>query len=161
MDDALGVGSGESGRDLLRVVDHAADRQGAAPEDRPQLPAFEQLGHDERRTLMGADVVDGQDIGVIQRRGRARFLLESLKARLVRGHFTRQDFDRDIPPEPAVVGAVDLTHAARAYFGADLILADAGVWAERVGHESRRVQRRGAGELYVGCGRADSNPNRG
>ena len=139
MDDALGVGGGEAGCDLLRVVERAGDRQGAAPENRPQLLALEQLGHDERRTLMGADVVDGQYIGVIQRRCRARFLFESLKARLVSSHFTREHLDRHVAPEPAVVGAVDLTHAAGADFGADLILADAGVWAERVGHESRRV----------------------
>src|SRR5947208_16759911 len=38
---------------------------------------FEQLGHDVRGALVLADVVDREDVGMIQRRGRARFQLET------------------------------------------------------------------------------------
>jgi hypothetical protein len=38
----------------------------------PQGLADEQLGHDVRNAVLGTDVVDGQDVRVVQGRGRQR-----------------------------------------------------------------------------------------
>ena len=50
---------------------------------------------------------------MVQRRGRARFLLEARDA-IRRGQVGRQDFDRDRALQPRVLGTVHLPHAARA-----------------------------------------------
>ena len=39
----------------------------------------------------------------------------------VRGQVRRQHLDRHVAPEPRVVGAIDLAHAARAERGEDLV----------------------------------------
>ena len=50
---------------------------------------------------------------MVQRGGRARFLLEA-RDTLGRGHVGRQDLDRDRTMQPRVLGAVDFAHAAGA-----------------------------------------------
>jgi hypothetical protein len=44
---------------------------------RAEFLAFEQLGHDIRQSLVFADVINREDVRMIERRGRARFLLEA------------------------------------------------------------------------------------
>ena len=44
-----------------------------------QRLAFEQLGDQIRRPIVGTDVVQREDVGMVQRRGRARFLFEALQ----------------------------------------------------------------------------------
>ena len=51
---------------------------------------------------------------MIQARDRARFLLEATEAFRVGGDVRRQDLDRDVAPEPRVVRAIHLAHAAGA-----------------------------------------------
>ncbi len=65
-----------------------------------------------------ADVVDGGDVRMVQRRGRAGFLLEARQPLGIRRELLRQDLDRDLAAEPRVAGQPDLAHAA----GAELLL---------------------------------------
>jgi hypothetical protein len=59
--------------------------------------AFEQLHRDERR--IGADIVDGADIGVVERGGRPCFPLETFPSQRRRGDPVRQNFDCHHPFE--------------------------------------------------------------
>ena len=70
VDDPLLVRGGQAVRDLQRVVDRLARRDASAGERRAQRLAFEQLLHDVGRALVGPDVVDGRDVGVVQDAGR-------------------------------------------------------------------------------------------
>lgn len=48
---------------------------------------------------MLADVMNGQDIGMVQRRGRARFLLEAREALRVGRECGGENFDGDVSSE--------------------------------------------------------------
>ena len=60
------------------------------------------------------DVVDRDDVGVVQRRGRPRLLLETLQTPGVRGQLRRQHLDRHLARQPRVARPVHLSHPARA-----------------------------------------------
>ena len=70
---------------------------------------------------MRADVVDRDQVRVVERPRRARFLLEAAQAIRVLGEGGGEDLDGDVAAEPRVFGAVDLTHPARADGGEDLV----------------------------------------
>ena len=80
MDDALLVGGGQPVRGLGGLVDGLAHRDRTGIEPRAQRLALEQLHDHEGRALVGAEVEDGADVGVVQRPGGAGFLLEALDA---------------------------------------------------------------------------------
>ena len=80
MDDALFVRRLEPARDLKGMLDRLANSDRATIQPVPKRLPFEQLGYDEGRFGMGADVVHGEDVRVVQRRRRAGFLLESMQA---------------------------------------------------------------------------------
>ena len=79
VDDALVVRGGEPLRDLARVVDRFARRQRAAHAAAAKRLALEQLRDDVGRAGVGADVVDGQDVRVVELAGGARLLLEAMQ----------------------------------------------------------------------------------
>jgi hypothetical protein len=57
--------------------------------------------------------MDSQDVRMVQRRNRARFLFETPQPVGIMSQSFRQHFDCDISPEPRVARAVHLAHAAR------------------------------------------------
>ena len=60
---------------------------------------------------------------MVQRRGRAGFLLESMEAIDVGRECGGQDLDRNVTPEPRIARTIDLAHAAGAERGHDLVRA--------------------------------------
>jgi hypothetical protein len=79
VDDPGGVRLGKALGSLDSDVEKPLRRQrlGRGNEVAKRLP-FDQLHGDVERPVHGADVVDRQDVGVVQGRGRAGFLLEAL-----------------------------------------------------------------------------------
>ena len=77
MDDALVVRRGQAARDLHANSTALRTGSGAAVQPLAQRLALEQLRDDVRRAVVRADVVDREDVRMVQRRGRARFLLEA------------------------------------------------------------------------------------
>ena len=85
---------------------------------------FDEL-HDERdAAVRSLDTVDGGDVGMIQRGERFRFAVEPREALGIRGERFGQDFDRNLPPEIRVGGAVNLAHATRAKRTDDFKMSD-------------------------------------
>jgi hypothetical protein len=119
-------------RNLAGEVDGFAYPERAAIEHGPQGLALHQLGDDIGAAGIGADVVNGDDIGMIQRRARARFLFKASAAGGVTGDVCRQDFYRDRAVQTFVTRTPDLAHAALAQLVEDLIiirrLPGAGGW---------------------------------
>ena len=70
-------------------------------------------------SAISADVVHRKDVRVVQRRGRAGFLLESMEAIDVGRECAGQDLDRNVAPEPRIARAIDLAHAAGTECGHD------------------------------------------
>ena len=73
---------------------------------------------------MGANIVNGNDIGMIELARGAGFLLESSEAIFILGKRGRQDLDRDVALEPHIPCTIDLAHRARAEEALDQVLAD-------------------------------------
>jgi hypothetical protein len=74
--------------------------------------------------------MDSQDVRMVQRRNRARFLFETPQSVGIMCQCLWQHFDRDITPEPRVAGAVHLAHAARAQWSEDFIWPEFGASGE-------------------------------
>ena len=72
------------------------------------------------------DVVDRQDVRMIQRRRRARLVLQPLAQILVRPHRRRQDLQRHRPLQLRIVREIHLTHPPRSDERADLVTAEMG-----------------------------------
>ncbi len=121
MDDPDLVGLGEALGDLRRDREEAAQRQRPRGEELAQRLSLDQLHRDEERAVRLADVVDGQDVRVIQRGGRAGLLLEARAGLAIAGDVGGKDLDGDLPAEPGVASEVDLPHSSGAERGADLV----------------------------------------
>ena len=119
VDDAGGVGLGQALGGLDGDIEQPLGRQRLAGGDElAQGLSLDQLHGDVEGAVGLADVVDGQDVGMIQGRGRAGLLLEALAAIGIRRDGGGQDLDRDLAPELRVPRPVDLAHPARARAGA-------------------------------------------
>src|SRR5207248_461121 len=101
-------------RDLHREAERLAERQPPVAEPIAQRLSFEELHDDVGRARVAADVVDGEDVGMVEVTGGEGLLLEA--AELVgRGRIGRaQQLERYGAREPRVEGLVDVTHRARA-----------------------------------------------
>jgi hypothetical protein len=70
--------------------------------------------------------MDGDDVGMVERRNRLRFTLESCSTLGTAGHLEWQDLERHLPVELGVLGDVDFSHAAFAEQGDDRVMAELG-----------------------------------
>ena len=135
MRDALRMRRGQSGRQLPADVDRLGRRQRAAGERLAQRRALEQLGDEIRLIVVGPDVVDREDVGVVQDCGRAGFLLEAAQPNGIAGPERRQHLDRDIAVEPRIARPVDVAHASGAEGGEDLVRTETAS-----GHNTHELQ---------------------
>src|SRR5205823_222972 len=76
VDDAFLVRCGQSTGELDGEIQRFAQRQ-LALQLLPQRDSLEQLRDNEGRSFVRADVVNGKDVGVVERTGGARFQLET------------------------------------------------------------------------------------
>ena len=73
---------------------------------------------------MRADVVNGEDVGMIECRSSTRFLLESQQAIAITRNISRQKFDRHISIKSRIMRPVDFAHASSANFGNDRVVGE-------------------------------------
>jgi hypothetical protein len=109
-----GVGLGESVGHLCADLEELAGGHRLLDDEVPQRPPLDDLHRDVDHSVRGADVVDSYDVGVVQRRGRARLLLEALAPLRIQRNLGGKDLDRDFASEPGVPGPIHLTHPTRA-----------------------------------------------
>ena len=76
-----------------------------------QRLAVDELHRDEGRLAFAADLVDRDDVGMVQRRGGPRLLLEPREAFAVGRERLGKDLQRDFAAEPRVPRPVDLSHS--------------------------------------------------
>src|SRR5205814_8144661 len=89
-----------------------------------QSKAVEELHRDKGAALLFADIVDGADVGMIERRRGARFAAEALEHLRIAGEIVGQELQRDKAAEAAVLGLVDQTHTASAQFVHEAVMRD-------------------------------------
>ena len=83
-----------------------------------QHAAIDELHHDEDPAVLLADFMDGYDIGMVQLRGRARFLNQPREIAVL---ILLQDFDRNHSAELWIPCFPDGAHAASPQLGKDLV----------------------------------------
>jgi hypothetical protein len=83
------------------------------------------LHHQKVDALVAADVVEGADVGMIQRRDGPRLALEPITRSPVVGHTCRQHFDRDGTIEPRVAREIHLAHATGSNASGDFVWPNA------------------------------------
>ena len=114
VDDAFLMGGGEAFGNLERVIHSQLLRNRTGVELAAQRLPFQKLHDGIGRPLVGAEVMDREDVRMRQRRNRLRFALEPRQSVCIRRERLRQDFDRDVAVELLVPRSVDLSHTARA-----------------------------------------------
>ncbi len=92
MDDIFFVGGGEALRDLHGVVGGFTRQERAGFKFGAERDAFEKFGDQKRRVVLLADVVGGQDIGMVEGGHGAGFLFEAAEPVGISGKRFGQDF---------------------------------------------------------------------
>jgi len=97
------------------------DRQGRS---------LDQLQHQRPRAVGFLDAVDGGDVRVVEAGEDLRFPLEPREPIRVSREGVGQDLQRDLAVELRVGGLPDLSHAALAQEGGDVVVPEAGAGSE-------------------------------
>ena len=103
------VGGRQPLAELHRVLHRPPRGQGLALEALAERFPLEQLERQEGHPMVGADVVDGEDVGVIERGDRARLLLEPADTLGV-GDLGGKNLQCDVASEARITRPVDLPH---------------------------------------------------
>jgi hypothetical protein len=157
MNDPFVVRCGQAACNLDAVVRSLTDGKMTAAADLfSQRFAVEQFGNEVGCALVGAELKNGDDVGVIERGGSTSFLLEAAKTVGVGGEI-RKDFNRDVAVEVRVAGAVDFAHASGSdevenFVGAKARSADKRHWSRIIaqGGSEDGESRPGGGDS-AGC----------
>ena len=103
-----------------------------ARDQRVERLARYQFHGNEVDAVETVDLVDGDDVGMTQRRGGLSLMDQAASAFRVRGKLSRQDFDRGKPSQTRIAGPVHHAHAAFTQRRQDLVVA------ERMAQQRRR-----------------------
>jgi hypothetical protein len=87
-----------------------------------QSPAVEKLHHDERLSILVADVMNGGDVWMVEGGGSERFALEPLQRLRILSQVRGEELQGDVPVQPQVLGFVHHTHASAAQQPEDVIV---------------------------------------
>src|SRR5262245_17768964 len=82
---------------------------------------MQQFGDDVEPSLVLADIEYGNNIRMIERTGRAHFLLEAIQPVRAPGELFTDYFNCNFAAQPRISGAVDDTHATFSKPGKDFI----------------------------------------
>jgi len=118
--DSLGMGGGEGLRDLAANVDDGFPRDSRGRNLAERSP-LDQLHRDEPADVGLADLVYGDDVGMVQAGGGVGFPDEAVDGRAIAGQPLGDELDRHLTTEPRIARAIDLTHSARAERSQDLV----------------------------------------
>ena len=119
MDDAGGVGGGERIGGLHGDAEAVEQFHAGARDEFVERLPVDELHDDVVAAGVFVDLVDGDDVGVVQRRGSFGFLDEAGAAFGVGELTAGEELDGDGAVKARVAGLVDDAHAAFADFGED------------------------------------------
>jgi hypothetical protein len=119
VDDSLGVSGLQRLCDATRDCQRFLERHCTPGDPLSQGLAVHQLHHQETSAVVLLQAVDSGNVGVVEGGEEAGFALEPGEALGVRNERLWQELDRDCPAKVAVVGSVDLAHAALAELARD------------------------------------------
>lgn len=136
MNDARAVRRRQRSRDLDGMFERMRDRQFLGSDDLLERAPLDVFHYQAILTVLGHNVVDGHDVGMIQGGSGAGFAKQALAAVLVRGGVAWQHLNGDGPLEASVVALVDLTHSAGAQQRKDFMRTDVGAGCQRASRDT-------------------------
>jgi hypothetical protein len=136
VDDALLVRGIQRIGDLDGQLCQVLGRQRPAQDPLLECATLQQLHGDEVPAVGFVDVVNGANIGVVQRRGGARLALEAFERVLIARKLFRQELQRHLPAELQIFGLVNDTHPPAPELFENAIMRDG--FASHGGPGSRR-----------------------
>ncbi len=110
-------GLGDLDSDLQRFL----EGRRSPPQPVGQSFAFQMLHHQEADPVLRADIVQGADVRMIQRRNCPSLALHPLFEIEIVGEVCRQNLDGNIAPQPCIASAIHFAHAAGAERRQDFI----------------------------------------
>src|SRR5581483_2440212 len=124
---------------LDRKRQNRVQLQGPASDAVLERTAFQKLHGNEVLAVVTADVVNGADVRMVERRSRPRFALKALQRLWIASQRIRKEFQSDVAPKAAVLRLVDHAHAAAAQLRDDVIVGNCPPEQRRTPSESRRA----------------------
>ena len=111
MDESLLVSGVEGLRDLREEVDGPLRLEcPVLGDDLREIGAFDVAHREEENAVLLSGLVDGDDVRMVERGRDPRLAQEALAEALVLGELGRDHLERDLAPEPCLLGTVDRTH---------------------------------------------------
>ena len=131
VDEAVAVGGVERPADLRDDVRGPLGPQAPlGADERAQVGPVDVAHDDEQHAVVLARVVDGEDVGVLDRGGGLGLGDEAPAEVLVVGEDRVDDLQRDRALQPELRRAVDDAHAAAAREGLDAVIGEDVAWRE-------------------------------
>src|ERR1700722_633285 len=123
MHDAALVGSDQALDDLQTIVGGLPQREWSCIESLAEGFAFEQFRYDVMQTSVEANVIDSNDVGMIESRGRAGLLLKAANMIWIPAGCRTDQLQGYVALQPFVARAKNLAHAAGANLFQDLVMS--------------------------------------
>jgi hypothetical protein len=139
MHQAARMGRIEGARHLGEDPDRLVRIEAAPLQSLLQVATFDVAHGDEQEVLSRPGLVDGDDVGMVDRGGELRLAKEAVTERLVLGEAGSEQLERDPPLEPQVLGQIDDAHAAEAEQRLDPVAGELGADPGVVGHVHVRI----------------------
>jgi len=136
MDDAFPVRRREPGGDLYREVERLLRRKGSFPDPIGERLTIEELRHEIIDSLVAADVVNGEYVGVVEPPCRLGFVAESLEALGIPIELRRENLEGDVSIQTLISSEIDFTHPTGADRRHDLETAELCSLGQRHGWRS-------------------------
>ena len=131
MDDAFFVSRCQPTRNLDSVLNRRPHPWRAGHQEVAERLALEEFGDDIRCARMCPDVVNDQNVGMIERRNRSSFLLETLESFRIAGETGTDHLDRHIACEARIACPIHFPHSTGTYRVHDLVGTDSRIGSER------------------------------
>jgi len=122
--DAFGVGRIQAFGDVDANFEQPFELESATGNQVLESGTFHVLHDDEGAAVVLLNIVDGADVGMIQRGSRAGFALEAFQGLRIFGDVIRQELERHEAPQFGVLGFVHYAHATTAEFFDNPVLAE-------------------------------------
>jgi hypothetical protein len=137
MHNACGVRLGEAISDLCGDLQRFPDGHSPGFKQRTHGLAVYKLHRDVGRCGIAAHVINRDDVGMVQSRGGARFLLETPQSLRIGGERRGKNLDSDLAPKAALGCEVDLAHSSGAqrrldFIGPELGTGGKGHWCPQL-----------------------------
>jgi len=124
MNDGVIVGSDEAFGELKRERKEGGFGKRAGSETVAERLAGNEFHDEEIGAALGIEIVDGSDVGMIELREGASFVVEAMARGIVGDGAGMQELDGNVTVEVRIASEVDDTHAATTYFAFNAVVTE-------------------------------------